>query len=494
MLRGYDPDFPFSLMRNICYAMSALAAMGLGLFLGQHSKREVHSRGPHRVLYYVDPMHPASESEKLGSVLDCGMQLQPVHFDEIGTLSRTQNSLPSAPAVNIDSRAQQAFGIQLATAQRTPRAHRLRVLGRVAADQTRIYRVNVAADGFVKEVTDDGVGSYVKKDQRLAVIYSPEFLSIAGGYLSAHERTQGGSKEGSAATQGVAGPQNWADRLRNLGMSDSQIRELTVIRKIPEVVYINSPIDGFILARNISPGEKFDRYTEFYRIADLSHVWILADLFANESQYFRPGVSAQITLPDQKQTFVATVANVLPEVNTATRALQLRLEADNNRFALRPDMFVNVDLPAPTTAALTIPADALLHSEMRDYVYVDRNNGSFELREVETGRYSGDRVEILKGIKEGEQVVASGSFLVNAASRLNEVVHNPPLSRTTNPATSPQDLQCILPADAASALASGSAISYRGAIYYFCSKTCRDKFQQDPARYLATNRRRGEDD
>lgn len=361
-------------MKYLWYAICLLGALGFGILLGQHS------RHLHAISGKPDPTHTAT-------------------------------------GINIDARTRQLLGIQLATVQQTTTAGRLRVSGRVAAEDSRVYQLNIGADGVVKETNDDGVGSYVRKDQRLAVIYAPQFLSVAGGYLSAYQRTQG-NKEGAPGTDGYASPQTWSDRLRNLGMSDPQIKELASTRKVPEVVYISAPVDGFIVARNISAGMTFEPFTEFYRIADLSHVWIFADIFSSEASYFRTGQTGGVTLPGRGKTYEAKITDVLPQVNTANRALQLRLEADNKDFILRPDMIVDVELKVPAPKGLSVPADAVLESGNSERVFVERRDGWFEPREVETGQHFADRVQILKGLTAGEKVVASGIFLVDSETRL----------------------------------------------------------------------------
>jgi RND family efflux transporter MFP subunit len=286
-----------------------------------------------------------------------------------------------------------------------------------------VYRVNLGTDGFVKETHDDAVGNFVRKNQHLAIVYSPEFLAVAGGYLSANERTPGGAaapKDNSvpSITQGAASAQARADRLRNLGMSDIQIDEISEERKIPENVYVVSPTGGFILSRNISPGVRFERYTEMYTIADLSRVWIMAEVFGKDAQAFRPGAKARVTLPDTGQSFQATVSDVLPEVDPATRVLKPRLLVDNPGFKLRPDMFVNVEVAVSLPAGLSVPADAVLDSGMSKRVFVQTSAGHFEERAVETGWRLNDRVQIVKGVREGETVVAAGTFLVDSESRL----------------------------------------------------------------------------
>jgi RND family efflux transporter MFP subunit len=225
--------------------------------------------------------------------------------------------------------------------------------------------------------------------------------------------------------QGVSSIQGYTDRLRNLGLSEAQIRQMAENHQLPETVDIVSPANGFILARNISPGQHFDRSAEFYRIADLSEVWIIADVFGADAQNIHAGVVARVTLPDQRGSFSARVSNVLPQVDPQTRALKLRLEANNPGFALRPDMFVDVELPVSGAAGVTVPQDAILDSGREQRVFVESSAGVFEPRTVQIGWRSGDRVEIVHGLAEGERVVVEGTFLVDSESRLKSATPQP---------------------------------------------------------------------
>jgi Cu(I)/Ag(I) efflux system membrane fusion protein len=377
-------------------------------------------------------MHPAYRSDKPGTAPDCGMALEPVYADEASqSLLPAKDSMPDS--VQVDPAAQQLYGIRLAKVEKDAGQGGIRVFGRVAADQTRVYRVNLGTDGFVKETYDDAVGNHVMKDQHLAIVYSPEFLSVAGGYLSANERTPGGAAAAKdnvapSTTQGAASAMARADRLRNLGMSDLQIKEISEDRKIPENVYVVSPTDGFVLSRNISPGVRFERYMDLYTIADLSRVWILAETFGKDAEAFRPGATARVTLPDTGETFMAKVSNVLPEVDPVTRVLKPRLEVDNPGFKLRPDMFVNVELAVSLPKGLTVPADAIVDSGLSKQVFVQTSPDHFEARKVETGWRLNDRVQIVSGLREGETVVAAGTFLVDSESRMQLAAQpaNPP--------------------------------------------------------------------
>ena len=402
-------------MKKAWYLVPVVGALAVGFAFGHFHQQPAKSVA-HRVLYYVDPMHPSYHSDKPGKAPDCGMDLVPVYADSVGK-SLIASGDGTSDSIHIDSATQKIYGIQLAAVENDSGTRKIRAFGKVAADQTRIYKVTVGADGYVKSTQGDAVGNHVKKDQHLAVIYSPDFLAVEGGFLSANERTPSG-KDTPATAQNAASAQARADRLRNLGMSDVQIEEMTATRKIPEDVYIVAPTDGFILSRNISPGLRFEREKELYTVADLSQVWILAEVFGKDAQKFHAGATAKVTLPDTGETFQARVSDVLPEVDPATRALKVRLVANNPGFKLRPDMFVNVEVSASIPSGLSVPADAIVDTGLAKQAFVQTSPGHFEKREVEIGWRFDDRVQIVKGLREGEMVVAAGTFLVDSESRL----------------------------------------------------------------------------
>ncbi len=398
-------------------ASGLIAGLALGNF--RHAPKTNAAR---RILYYQDPMHPAYRSDKPGIAPDCGMDLVPVYAEDAGK-AIASDQRPASGIVQIDSSAQQLYGIRLAKAEIDQGRGSIQVFAHVEANETRIYRVTTGTEGYVKETHDDAVGNHVAMNQHLATVYSPDYLAVAGGYLAANERSPGLANVGrdnspAATAQGLASAQARADRLRNLGMSDSQIDEISQSRKLPEDVYVVSPTDGFILARNISPGMRFERQAELYTVADLSRVWIIAEVFGRDAQAFRPGTTARVTQPETGESFRATVSNVLPEVDPVTRTLRLRLEADNPGFKLRPNMFVSVELPISLPSGLSVPVDAVLDSGLSKRVFVQVSEGHFESRPIETGWQLGDRVQIVKGLQAGDLVVSSGTFLVDSESRL----------------------------------------------------------------------------
>jgi len=398
----------------------------------RHSEPAAENAHSRRILYWVDPMHPDYKSDRPGTAPDCGMALEPVYADS-ATSAGVPGSAP-AGAVAIDPASQRLVGIRVATAEKTSGTHSVRFLGRVVPEDTRTYRINAGMDGFVRETFDDSVGEFVKKDQKLATSYVAETLSVASGFLAASAGMPGAVGKDGARTvpypgavskQGVSSIQGYTDRLRNLGLSEVQIQQMAENHQLPETVDIVSPADGFILARNISSGQHFERAAEFYRIADLSQVWIVADVFGADAQDIRPGAVARVTLRDQRGTFTARVSNALPQVDPETRVLKLRLEASNPGFALRPDMFVDVEFPVSGPPGLIVPQDAVIDSGHEQRVFVERSTGVFEPRRVQIGWRSGDRVEIVHGLAQGERVVVEGTFLVDSESRLKSSAPEP---------------------------------------------------------------------
>ncbi|MGZ3647928.1 MAG: efflux RND transporter periplasmic adaptor subunit, partial [Syntrophales bacterium] len=418
------------------------------------------------ILYYVDPMNPAFKSDKPGTA-PCGMPLEPVYADQSASAGGGADLRASMPTgtVRISVEKQQLIGVKVMTAEKVPWSHTLRVLGRVAPDETRVFRVIAVTSGLLSETTSVTTGSMVRKDALLAK-FSPtstDFFRALQAYLTvvnvsdvsvardkapqaisspniqkkeelmAKEfddmrrlRLKGRVPSGSSSSStpsSSSSPSNatanaYRQGLLSYGIGESQIKEIERTRVIPTSIDIRSPAAGFVLLRNASPGLSFDRGTELFRIADLSRVWILADVFENESSFFRPGMRVKIELPYQKKIVFARMSDVLPQFDASTRTLKIRLEADNPGYIMRPDMFVNVELPVSGPPAIIVPADAVLDSGLKKTVFVDRGNGFFEQRQVETGRSLGERVEIARGLMPGEKIVVSGNFLLDSEARL----------------------------------------------------------------------------
>lgn len=400
-----------------------------------------------------------------------------------------QSDLPAMTPgmVQISPERQQVIGVRVGVVEKKTVVHSLRVLGRVATDEVRVYRIVASVDGWIQQSYDNSVGTLVKKDQVLATFYSPEFLDAEQAYiyaLDAVDRLKLGRRlelgrqdlPAQAAFDQLT-VQRQVDILRSMGMSDSQIEEIGKNRLIMLSVRIPSPIEGFVMARNVSPGQQFLKGTELFQIADLSRVWILADVFEHEVQYFKPGLSATVSLPYQERTYQARVTAVLPIFDPDTRTLKVRLETNNPGYVLKPDMFADVELPIELGPAITVPADSIIYSGLKKTVFVDRGQGYFEPRQIETGWRLGERVEVIEGLMPGERIVLSGNFLIDSESRLQAVGMGIYGDLRLDPV-------CGMEVDEVRAETLGLTSVFKGKTYYFCSEECKEEFDNNPEKFI----------
>ena len=269
----------------------------------------------------------------------------------------------------------------------------------------------------------------------------------------------------------------YEDTLRNLGMGELQIKELAKTRTYTEKIRITAPSSGFIFSRNISPGQRFDKGYEWYRLADLSRIWILTDTYEREARYLPKGKIVTVNHPALGRTLQARVSETLPQFDAASRTLKVRLEAENAEYLLKPDMFVDVEIPVTLAAAITVPADAILDSGRRKTVFVQQGKGFFEPREVKTGLHLGGRVEVVKGLEPGERIVLSGNFLVDSESKLS-------LAAAGMQPLLEKDPVCGQEVSPRKAENLDRKIQHGGATYYFFSDEHKKQFEKDPEQYL----------
>ncbi len=503
-------------MKKAAYTVLLLLVIGGAFLLGTWAVQRVAApKGAvagRKVLYYVDPMHPAYKSDKPGIAPDCGMELVPVYED--GSIGDPGSGASGPPGtVSVSPEKQQLIGVKVATVEKAPGRHIIRVLGRVVPDEIRIYRINSATDGWVKKMLPVTTGSVVGKDELLATFYAPEFFSAMRAYLyglRSLDRFEPSGKETNDQIELTnANIDSYRNGLRNLGMTEHQLDEIMRTRQSADNIEIRAPAAGFILSRNLFPGQRFEKGTELYRIADLSQVWIVAETFETEAASFKPGMQGRVFAPNLHKTFSARVAHVPPKFDPASRTLQVRLEADNPGYVLRPDMFVDVELPITLPSTISVPVDAVLDSGIKKTVFVDRSDGIFEPREVETGWRAGDQVEIVKGLMPGERIVVSGTFLLDSESRMKAAAagatghmhegHSHPAEATVKDAmavvarglTTAIDPICGMDVDIQKATAAGRTSVFQGKSYYFCSDNCKVTFDKDPKRYAGASAKPG---
>jgi membrane fusion protein, copper/silver efflux system len=375
-----------------------------------------------KVLYWVDPMHPAYKSDKPGIAPDCGMKLQPVYADQgpVGGGAPVAGPAPEG-TFQISPEKQQLAGVRFGDVALEAQTETVRASGRVTVDETRISHVHSKIEGWIEKVNVDFTGALVQKGDPLVTIYSPELLASQQEYLLAIKAQQVMSRGALPDSAGNSASMVDASRrrLELWDLSAAQIDEIKNTGKPTRAITVYAPAGGFVTARNAFPNLKVAPETELYTLADLSRVWIMADLFETDVAKVRVGTMALVQVPTANNAaFSARVTYVQPQVDPATRTVKVRMEADNPAMRLKPDMFVDVEMRMGYGARVTIPAEAVLDAGLRKTVFVDRGNGYLEPRAVETGDHVGDRVVVLSGLKPGERIVTSGTFLVDSESQL----------------------------------------------------------------------------
>jgi membrane fusion protein, copper/silver efflux system len=447
----------------------------------------------HAVTVYTCPMHPDYRSDHPGDCPICGMRLE---ADRASAATGGDAAAPGPDgAVQVSLEQQQAIGVRLAVVNRSAGTRLLRTTGRVAPDENQTYPIVAAVSGWIRDVANVTTGDAVQRDQPLASFVAPEaefrraqesyYTGLEAFYRIAATQSQPDTQPQPQSHPSVRGAEmieRMADELRALGVTNSQIREMGKRRELVRDIRVESPVDGFVLKRSVSPGLRFDRGFEFYRIADLSRVWILADVHRHDLPFIRRGASARITTAAGSQVLPATVSPSEPIFDDATLTMKVRLEAANPRRVLKPGMFVDVEFPVDLPETIVVPAEAIVDSGLRKMVFVDRGNGYFEPRMVETGWRSGDDVEVTKGLMPGERIVISGTFFLDSESRMRR--------GTPQEAAGPEasagpvlDPVCGMHVDPSEAREAGRTAAHGEHVFFFCSDGCKEQFVADPSRH-----------
>lgn len=442
-------------------AVVFVAGYGYGRWYGKGPAGGTE-KGGRKILYYVDAMHPWYKSDKPGIAPDCGMKLEPVYADGgapaaaqperkilhyrdpqnhqytsdmPGINPETGNDLEPvyaedattipAGALQVTPERQQLIGLRFGEVSYESSAQEFRSVGRVTVDETRTVRVHARVEGWIERVYADFVGELIKEGHPLLTLYSPELLATQQELLLALEARTIMSKSSmhEARSNSDALVEAARRRLELWNFDRSQIDKVEKSGKPIPSVTIFAPSSGFITARNAFPGQKIAPDTELYAIADLSKVWVMADVFESDAPAVRVGLPATITSPnDPTIRLQARVSYIQPQVDPTTRTLKVRLELNNPGYRLKPETFVDVTFRVGGSNMLTVPSEAILDTGTTQIVFIDRGNGLLEPRHVEAGRRFGDRVEILRGLSQGERIVVSGTFLLNSESQLKSAM------------------------------------------------------------------------
>jgi len=394
---------------------SSEAAMAAGQHAG-HGAAPALQPSERKVLYWVDPMHPAYKSDKPGKAPDCGMDLVPVYAEEG---PEAESMAPGS--VKISPVKLQKIGVQYGEVSYERITRTIRTVGRAAYDETKIARIHTKIDGWIEHVYLDFVGKLVEKGQPLISIYSPDLVSTQQELLIAKKAKDylGDNPVKEVASGAISLYESTRDRLRLWDISEEQVREIEERGMPQKTLTLYAPLSGYVISRNAFERQRVTADTELYSIADLSTIWVLADIYEYEVPLVRLGQTAKMTLSYfPGRTYTGKLTYIYPQLENMTRTLKVRLEFPNPDIELKPDMYANVELQIDYGRQLSVPAEAVLDAGDEQVVFVAHEGGYFEPRKVEVGGKVGGRYIILSGLKPGERIVTSGNFLIDSESRL----------------------------------------------------------------------------
>jgi Cu(I)/Ag(I) efflux system membrane fusion protein len=370
---------------------------------------------------YQCPMHPSYTSDKPGECPICGMTLEPVESgdEHAGRAAVGQTGdVAGLTSVHITPERVQLIGVRTALVERSPMGGELDLVGFITPDESRLRRVQLRVSGWVRELYVNETGARVNAGQPLMSIYSPELFQSEQEYLI--NRGAGDARSGAA----LGAPDAAAtERLRLLGVPDDEIERLDREGKATTQLVLRSPVTGTVLERGVVEGQFVGADTPLLMVADLSRVWVMADLYEMDMTRVRVGDRARFTTDAMRgRTFEGRVEFVYPTVSNETRTLKARLVLTNPEGVLRPGMYGRVSVSARDVHALSVPAEAVVNAGEHSYVFIAHAGGHFEPRMVWTGMPEGDRIQVLKGVAAGDTVVSSASFLIDSESRLKAAI------------------------------------------------------------------------
>lgn len=364
---------------------------------------------PRTPLYWYDPMVPAQHFDKPGKSPFMDMQLVPKYGDEPSAAAGAQQG-----SIAIDARVVQNLGIRIAQVEQGSFGQVIDTVGQVAVDEHRIEAIQVRQPGWVEQLDVRAAGDAVRRGQRVAAIYSPDLLATQQELLIA--RGSGDSALVEAARR----------RLALFGLSDSQIAHIEQTGEAERRINYYAPFDGYVMELGVRQGASVQPDTKLLQLADLSSVWVLADIPEAQAAWIKRGDAVRVEVPALPgERFTGRVDYLYPELIEATRTLRIRILLNNTHLKLRPGMFAAVKLNgAARTQVLTVPTEALIKTGERSVVIVADDSTHFRPSLVRVGAEQDGRSEILEGVTLGQKVVASGQFLIDSEASLRGAFEN----------------------------------------------------------------------
>ena len=415
---------------TIGLVLVAVLAAGGGYWAGKRGTGASHDAGANageagssakqerKILYYRNPMG-LPDTSPVPKKDPMGMAYTPVYEGEADA------GPASANQIKISTDKVQKLGVRTEAASMKAINKIVRAAGRIEPDERRVYTISPKFEGYVERLYVNATGQAIGKGQPLFEAYSAELVSAQREYAIAAQGLESLKGAESGAQDGMKQlAESSLMRLKNWDISEEQIAALAKSGDARRTLTLRSPVSGIVMEKKALQGMRFMPGEMLYQIADLSSVWVFADVFEQDIGLVQPGARAKVKInayPDKE--FAGAVTYVYPTLNAETRTVQVRVELPNPGLLLKPGMFAQVELAAPVRKnSVTVPVSAVIDSGTRRIVLVQMKEGRFEPREVKLGARSDDHVEVLEGVKDGERVVVAANFLIDAESNLKAAV------------------------------------------------------------------------
>jgi Cu(I)/Ag(I) efflux system membrane fusion protein len=402
---------------TLIVVIAALAAGGFaGYRLAQPERHDDHpvavdpAKPAKKLLYYRNPMglpdtSPTPKKDSMG-------------MDYIAVYEGDEDG---SDGLKIGAGKVQKMGVRSEPAKRELLDRTVRASGRVEIDESRTYTITAKFEGYVERLYVNTSGQAVGRGQPLFEVYSPELVSAQREYAIA---AQGVGRLSEAGGEAQGAMKQLADsslqRLKNWDISEEQIKALASSGDSKRTLTFRSPVAGIVTEKKAQQGMRFMPGDALFQVADISSVWVQADVFEQDIAAVHVGQKAKIRINAYPgEIFEGRIAYVYPTLKAETRTVPVRIELANPKGRLKPAMFADVDIPvAAPTAVVTVPVSAVIDSGVRQVVIVELGEGRFEPRPVRLGQRGTDSVQVLEGIREGERVVTAANFLIDAESNL----------------------------------------------------------------------------
>src|SRR5882672_2672092 len=355
---------------------------------------------------------------------DLGLQTPSSSAQASTAVTPASAEAPLVP-VQISAQRLQSIGVKIGKVERKLVEDEIHTTGNVAVDETRLAYVQVRYSGYIERVFADATYQHIRKGQPLFTIYSPDLVATEREYLVAKQNQQ---QMAQSTVPGVASSaasllDAASERLKQWGVPQQEIARLESTSQVQQELEFDSPVSGYITERNALPSVAVQPDMRLFTVANLSSVWVQAQVFQNDLGRIKVGDPATLTVSTfPGRTFRGRVDFIYPQLDTDTRTAKVRVVFSNSDLQLKPGMFVNVALKVPMGRQLVIPASGVLQSGTRQITFVTRSDGYLDPREVELGPRVGDDFIVLKGLKAGEQIVTSANFLIDSESQLQSAL------------------------------------------------------------------------